>query len=65
MLSLTVCDAVSSLGKKDLGVGGRVLSVKALVGEDSGDFVMVVFKGVGRRGLRGGMGMEEFEGMLV
>jgi hypothetical protein len=56
---------VSSFGRKVFGVGGRFLLVKGRVGEESADLVMVVFSGVGRRGLRGGRGMDGVEGMLV
>lgn len=51
---------VSSLVRKAFGVGGRFLLVRGLaeVGEGSGDFRGKVFRGVGRRGLRAGVGAE-------
>ena len=67
VLCLTGCVgcAVSSSGRKSLGVGGRVLLISDRVGEDWGDLVAVVFSGIGRGGLRRGRGVAGVEGTLV
>jgi hypothetical protein len=65
VLCLTSCGGctVSSFGSKVFGVGGRVLLINDAMGEEEGDFVGLLFSGVGLRGDRGGGGTDVVDGV--